>query len=81
MTGLVPAMPPGQPSQADLVALIFRILYQNFDLHTVGVLYVVVPKVPAASPDPAWARSPARSAPRQHPRAALPAASGPARQE
>ena len=34
MTGLVPAMPPGQPSRADLAGLIFRILYQDFDLHT-----------------------------------------------
>ena len=43
MTGLAPAMPPGQPSRADLTALIFRALYQGFDLHTVGVLYVAVP--------------------------------------
>ena len=44
MTSPVPAMPPGPPSREDLAALLFRALYKGFDLHTVGVLYVVVPK-------------------------------------
>jgi hypothetical protein len=44
MTGPAPGSPAGQPAPRDLTALVFRALYQGFDVHTVGVLYVVVPK-------------------------------------
>ncbi len=44
MTSPALAMPPGQPSPEDLAARLFRALYKGFDLHTVGVLYAVVPK-------------------------------------
>lgn len=44
MTGPAPAAPPGQPRRADLPALVFRALYQGFDLHIIGPVYVAVPK-------------------------------------
>ena len=44
MTSRVPAMAPGPPSGDDLTTLLFRALYQGFDLHTVGGIHVAVPK-------------------------------------
>lgn len=44
MTGLAPAAPPGQPGRAGLAAIVFRALYQGFDLHIIDAVYVAVPK-------------------------------------
>jgi hypothetical protein len=44
MTGTTPADPAGQPGRDDLTPRIFRALYQDFDLLTIGVVHVVTPK-------------------------------------
>ena len=44
MTGSAPAAPPGQPARDDLTARVFRALYAQFDLHTVGGIHIAVPK-------------------------------------
>jgi hypothetical protein len=49
MTGPVSAAPFGQPPLDDLTARVFRALYGGFDLHTVGGIYIAVPKVLCAS--------------------------------
>jgi hypothetical protein len=35
---------PGRPVPQDLAARLFRALYDDYDLHTVGELHVAVPK-------------------------------------
>ena len=44
MTGTTSASPAGRPSRDDLTPRIFRALYQDFDLLTIGVTHVVTPK-------------------------------------
>jgi len=44
MTGPGSATPAGQSPPGDLTARVFRALYQEFDLHTVGGTHVAVPK-------------------------------------
>lgn len=44
MTGSAPAAPPSQPARDDLPARVFRALYAQFDLHTVGSIHIAVPK-------------------------------------
>jgi hypothetical protein len=44
MTGTTPASPAGQRGHDDLTPRIFRALYQNFELLTIGVIHVVTPK-------------------------------------
>lgn len=44
MTGTTPDSPAGQPGRDDLTPRIFRALYQNFDLLTIGMIHVVTPK-------------------------------------
>jgi hypothetical protein len=51
--------PPGDNT---LTLRIFRALYRDFDLHTIGGAHVAVPEVLHASPRTASATSPARSA-------------------
>ena len=44
MIGMTPASPAGQPGRDDLTPRIFRALYHDFDLLTIGVIHVVTPK-------------------------------------
>lgn len=44
MTGTTPASPAGQAGRDDLTPRIFRALYQDFDLVTIGMMHVVTPK-------------------------------------
>ena len=44
MTGTTPASTAGQLGGDDLTPRIFRALYQDFDLVTIGVVHVVTPK-------------------------------------
>ena len=44
MTGAEPAAPAGQHARDDLAARIFRALYQGFDLHRIGGVFLAVPK-------------------------------------
>jgi hypothetical protein len=44
MTGTTPASPAGQTGRDDLTPRIFRALYQDFDLLTIGMTHVVTPK-------------------------------------
>jgi hypothetical protein len=44
MTGAEPAASAGQYARDDLTARIFRALYQGFDLHRIGGVYLVLPK-------------------------------------
>jgi hypothetical protein len=44
MTGSTHASTAGQPGRDDLTPRVFRALYQNFDLLTIGVIHVVTPK-------------------------------------
>jgi hypothetical protein len=43
MTGPIPGARPGQPPR-DLAARLFRALYSQFELRTLGDLHVAVPK-------------------------------------
>ena len=38
-----PATPPTRPPR-DLTARLFRALYTDFDLHSIGAIHIVVPK-------------------------------------
>jgi hypothetical protein len=40
----VPPAAAGQPRGGDFTARFFRALYQDFDLHTINGIYVVVPR-------------------------------------
>jgi hypothetical protein len=44
MTGPATATTAGQPGRDDLTPRIFRALYENFDLLTIGVIHIVTPK-------------------------------------
>jgi hypothetical protein len=44
MTGTTPTSPAGQPARDDLTPRIFRALYRDFDLLTIGMMHVVTPK-------------------------------------
>jgi hypothetical protein len=44
MTGPATATTAGQPSRDDLTPRIFRALYEDFDLLTIGVIHIVTPK-------------------------------------
>ena len=44
MTGTTPASSAAQPSRDDLTPRIFRALYNDFDLLTIGVIHIVTPK-------------------------------------
>lgn len=44
MTDPTPASTAGQPDRDDLTPRIFRALYQDFDLLTIGVVHIVTPK-------------------------------------
>jgi hypothetical protein len=44
MKGTTPGGPAGQPGRDDLTPRIFRALYQDFDLLTIGVVHIVTPK-------------------------------------
>lgn len=44
MTGTTPASTAGQSGRDDLTSRIFRALYQDFDLLTIGVIHIVTPK-------------------------------------
>jgi hypothetical protein len=44
MTGTTPASLAGQHGRDDLTPRIFRALYQDFDLLTIGMMHVVTPK-------------------------------------
>ena len=44
MTGTTSASTASQPSRDDLTPRIFRALYENFDLLTIGVIHIVTPK-------------------------------------
>jgi hypothetical protein len=44
MTGTTPGGPAGQPGRDDLTPRVFRALYQDFDLLTIGVVHIVTPK-------------------------------------
>ncbi len=43
-TGPAPAAPASPPPPDDLTARVFRALYAEFDLHTVGDTHIAVPK-------------------------------------
>lgn len=43
MTGPAAAIPAGPPALDDLAARLFRALYWEFDLHTVGGIHIAVP--------------------------------------
>ena len=44
MTGTTSASTASQPSRDNLTPRIFRALYENFDLLTIGVTHIVTPK-------------------------------------
>ncbi len=44
MTGSTLGSPADQPDRDDLTPRIFRALYQDFDLLTIGVIHIVTPK-------------------------------------
>ena len=44
MTGSASAASASQPGRDDLTARVFRALYAQFDLHTVGGTHIAVPK-------------------------------------
>jgi hypothetical protein len=44
MTGTTSASTACQPGHDDLTPRIFRALYENFDLLTIGVIHIVTPK-------------------------------------
>jgi hypothetical protein len=44
MTGPATATTAGQPGRDDLTPRIFRALYEDFDLLTIGVIHIVTPK-------------------------------------
>jgi hypothetical protein len=44
MTGPTPASTAGQLGRDDLTPRIFRALYQDYDLLTIGVVHIVTPK-------------------------------------
>ncbi len=44
MTGAMPGSPAGRPGRDELTPRIFRALYTEFELRTVGSAYVVVPR-------------------------------------
>ena len=43
MTGPASANPAGPPAPDDLTARVFRALYQGFDLHAAGGIYIAIP--------------------------------------
>ena len=44
MTGTTPTSTAGQPGRDDLTPRIFRALYHDFDLLTIGMIHIVTPK-------------------------------------
>jgi len=44
MTGTIPGSATGQPGRDDLTPRIFRALYQDFDLLSIGAVHIVTPK-------------------------------------